>query len=65
MRLLVLVVLGRAHTRRVPPPTMEKHRLLPVDARHFDRWIELFEETARETCPPAAATHFVGRAAYP
>jgi hemoglobin len=38
---------------------MVKHVPLPVDAAHFDRWLKLFEETAREICPPAAATHFV------
>ena len=38
---------------------MAKHMPLPVDAGHFDRWLELFEATARELCPPAAATHFV------
>lgn len=41
---------------------MQKHLPLPVDARHFDRWLALFEETARELCPPAAADHFVERA---
>ncbi|SKA12157.1 hemoglobin [Enhydrobacter aerosaccus] len=41
---------------------MIKHVDLPVDARHFDRWLELFEATASEICPPAAATHFVERA---
>ena len=38
---------------------MAKHMPLPVDADHFDRWLTLFEETALEVCPPAAATHFV------
>jgi hemoglobin len=38
---------------------MVKHMPLPVDADHFDRWLELFEETAREICPPEAETHFV------
>ena len=38
---------------------MAKHMPLPVDADHFDRWLALFEETAREVCAPAAATHFV------
>jgi hemoglobin len=38
---------------------MAKHTPLPVDAGHFDRWLELFEETAVEMCPPAAAAHFV------
>jgi len=41
---------------------MVKHMPLPVDAAHFDRWLELFEETAREVCPPKAAEHFVERA---
>lgn len=41
---------------------MEKHLFLPIDARHFDRWLALFEGTAHETCPPAAAEHFVERA---
>jgi hemoglobin len=38
---------------------MVKHMPLPVDAGHFDRWLELFEAAAREICPPAAAAHFV------
>jgi hemoglobin len=38
---------------------MAKHAPLPVDAAHFDRWLALFEATARELCPPRAATHFV------
>jgi hemoglobin len=38
---------------------MAKHMPLPVDAAHFDRWLALFEETANEICPPAAAVHFV------
>jgi hemoglobin len=40
---------------------MEKHLPLPVDARHFDRWLQLFREAAR-TCPPGAAAHFIERA---
>jgi hemoglobin len=38
---------------------MAKHMPLPVDADHFDRWLALFEATALDICPPAAATHFV------
>jgi hemoglobin len=38
---------------------MQKHLPLPVDARHFDRWLALFETTARELCPPTAADHFI------
>ena len=41
---------------------MVKHMPLPVDADHFDRWLELFEATARKLCPPRAADHFVERA---
>lgn len=41
---------------------MRKHLPLPVDGTHFDRWLELFEQTAREVCPPAAADHFIERA---
>jgi hemoglobin len=41
---------------------MQKHLPLPIDARHFDHWLALFEETAAEVCPPAAAAHFVERA---
>jgi hemoglobin len=41
---------------------MQKHMPLPVDGQHFDRWLALFETTARETCPPAAADHFIERA---
>ena len=38
---------------------MAKHMPLPVDADHFDRWLALFEATAREVCAPPAAAHFV------
>ena len=55
----VALLTGRYHGR----PT-EKHEPLAVDARHFDRWLELFEETAREQCPPSAAIHFVERAQW-
>jgi len=41
---------------------MQMHMPLPVDARHFDHWLALFEETARGLCPPVAATHFIERA---
>lgn len=41
---------------------MRKHVPLPVDARHFDRWLALFEDTARDLCSPKAAEHFIERA---
>ena len=53
----VALMSGRYHGQ-----PMEKHLPLPVDAQHFDRWLALFEATAAEACPPAAAAHFVERA---
>src|SRR5581483_3099927 len=53
----VALMSGRYHGQ-----PMEKHLPLPVDALHFDRWLQLFERTAHEVCPPAAATHFIERA---
>ncbi len=41
---------------------MQKHAPLPIDARHFDRWLALFKETAAEQCPPEAAAEFLERA---
>lgn len=41
---------------------MAKHLPLPIDAQHFDRWLALFEATARDLCPPAAADLFIERA---
>ena len=53
----VALMTGRYHGT-----PMAKHLPLPVDAGHFDRWLELFETTAREVCPLEAAAHFVERA---
>jgi hemoglobin len=53
----VALMTGRYHGQ-----PMRKHLPLPVDARHFDRWLALFETTARELCPPKAAEHFIERA---
>jgi len=52
----VALMTGRYHGT-----PMVKHAPLPVDAAHFDRWLELFEQTAREICPPEAEAHFVER----
>lgn len=49
----VALMSGRYHGR-----PMVKHTPLPIEARHFDRWLALFEETARDVCPPPAATRF-------
>jgi hemoglobin len=53
----VALLSGRYHGQ-----PMQKHLPLPVDADHFDRWLALFEATARELCPPKAADHFIDRA---
>lgn len=50
------------HSGRYHGQPMARHLLLPVDAQHFDRWLALFEETARSLCPPAAADLFIERA---
>lgn len=50
----VALMSGRYHGQ-----PMARHLPLPIHAAHFDRWLELFEEAARELCPPAAAGHFV------
>jgi hemoglobin len=41
---------------------MAVHLPLPIATPHFDRWLDLFAETAREVCPPAAAAFFCERA---
>lgn len=53
----VMLMSGRYHGAPMP-----KHAVLPIDAAHFDRWLELFRATAREICPPAAAERFIERA---
>ena len=50
----VALMTGRYHGQ-----PMQKHLRLPVDARHFDRWLELFVATTGELCPPAVAEHFI------
>jgi hemoglobin len=53
----VALMSGRYHGQ-----PMQKHLPLPVDGRHFDRWLALFETAARDLCPPKAADHFIERA---
>ena len=53
----VVLMTGRYHGRPMPA-----HAPLPVDAAHFDRWLALFEATAREVCAPAAAELFLAKA---
>jgi hemoglobin len=53
----VVLMSGRFHGN-----PMLKHAVLPIDAKHFDRWLALFEQTASELCPPEAAALFADRA---
>ena len=41
---------------------MAMHRSHPIDADHFDRWLALWRETAREVLPPEHADTFVKHA---
>lgn len=41
---------------------LQAHARLPVEARHFDRWLELFRETAREIGPPEGAAWLIEKA---
>ena len=53
----VTLMSGRYHGTPMPV-----HAALPIEPQHFDRWLQLFAQTARETCPPAAAQYFIERA---
>jgi hemoglobin len=53
----VALMSGRYHGQ----PTAV-HLPLPIDTPHFDRWLEIFAEIAREFCPAPAAAHFLERA---
>ncbi len=53
----VALMTGQYHGR-----PMQLHVGLPVDGEHFDRWLALWIETARDVCPPVAADHFIEKA---
>lgn len=53
----VALMSGRYHGR-----PMQAHARPPVEASHFDRWLELFRATAREIGPPEGAAHLIERA---
>ncbi|TDK41330.1 group III truncated hemoglobin [Antarcticimicrobium luteum] len=53
----VALMTGRYHGAPVPA-----HMHLPVRWAHFDRWLALFRETAREICTPEGADHVIERA---
>ena len=49
-------------TGRYRGQPVQAHAGLGVDHMHFERWLAIFREAARELTPPAAAAHFVERA---
>jgi hemoglobin len=50
-------------TGRYSGRPVEHHRAIPsLTARHFDRWVELFEATVRDLCSPRDAEAFLVRA---
>ncbi|MEI4264057.1 group III truncated hemoglobin [Roseovarius sp. D0-M9] len=53
----VALMTGHYHGRPVPA-----HTPLPIEAEHFDRWLQLFRETAQEACTPEGALHVIERA---
>jgi hemoglobin len=53
----VVLMSGRYHGS-----PMRAHMPLSLAGDHFDRWLDLFEPTAHEVCPPAAAALFIDKA---
>lgn len=49
-------------TGRYQGQPMRKHLPLPVDRRHFDRWLSLFEATVADVCTPETGAVFLERA---
>ena len=50
-------------TKRYDGRPVPAHMRIPgLDRAHFAHWLDLFRQTARETCPPAAADLFIDRA---
>jgi hemoglobin len=49
-------------TGRYSGTPIHAHARLPVDWPHFERWLALFSETAKEICPPEGARHVIERA---
>jgi hemoglobin len=53
----VALMSGRYHGRPMPA-----HVPLDLHGPHFARWLELFEETAREVCPAPAVPYLMEKA---
>jgi len=41
---------------------MPKHVTLPIDAHHFDRWLEVFGQTVNDLCDEKIAAIFLDKA---
>lgn len=54
----VALMTGRYKGRPMPAHAA----IAEITDGHFERWLALFAETARDVCPPAAADLFVDRA---
>jgi len=50
-------------TRRYDGRPMPKHIALPIDAHHFDRWLELFGQIVDHLCDEEVAATFRTKAA--
>src|SRR5205814_6011347 len=50
----VALMSGRYHGQ-----PMLAHQKLPIETPHFDRWLEIFAETAQAVCPAPAASYFL------
>ena len=53
----VALMTGRYHGQ-----PMAAHMPLGLEPHHFRRWLELFEQTARQICTPEGADHLMERA---
>lgn len=53
----VILRSGRYDGRPLRP-----HLMMPLEGHHFDRWLDLFERTARDVLSPEAALVFIDRA---
>lgn len=48
-------------TRRYKGDPMMRHLQLPLDPDHFERWLALFAETAKEVLPPDHAATIIAK----
>lgn len=56
----IVLMSGRYKGRPMPVHAA----IVEISPEHFQRWLSLFRETAKATCPPAAAALFIDRAEH-